>query len=566
MSLVACRSQNATPSHYGEGMFFRDIYPETVKYIASPSHGELARIRKSSHREVRMVCPKGHETVSTFNRIDRILRTGRNFCQHCEYGSIFDALPFLADHYVGDAEPHTLRRMSKVPVRWQDSLGVWEESPYSIYRRREGITPGSLRRSIETFPEAAAMWDDDKPAGSVPPMSHYEAWWRCSDGHRFRRKVYQIARSPNCPVCAGFAVGECGTNSIAAEHPELAARWHPDNPPASEVHARTKQGYFVLLEDGSMSRIFPSEYSKRVRLDGREAVLAEEHSALEAEVRQYVMSLVPAGTQVRANDRAEVPGAGELDIYLPGLRTGIEVNGLHWHSEPRRPDHRYHWNKMQACRTSGVRLIQVWEDDWRGRREIVQQMLAVRLGADTRPSIGARRTDTVEVTHGEAAALLTQHHLQGAATGTFYDGLRGLGGDLVAVMVTKRQGQTYRIDRFATSMRVPGGFGKLLAVLRSRVAAAGGGDITTFSDNEISEGDLYREAGFTRDAELRPDYTYLVGGERRHKFGYRKTRFRSDPELKFKEGLTEKELADLNGLNRVWDSGKVRWRLSVPAA
>lgn len=52
---------------------------------------------------------------------------------------------------------------------------------------------------------------------------------------------------------------------------------------------------------------------------------------------------------------------------------------------------------------------------------------------------------------------------------------------------------------------------------------------------------------------------YVVKGERKHKFGYRLKRFRNDPELQYEEGLTERELAELNGLNRIWAAGKIKW-------
>ena len=48
-------------------------------------------------------------------------------------------------------------------------------------------------------------------------------------------------------------------------------------------------------------------------------------------------------------------------------------------------------------------------------------------------------------------------------------------------------------------------------------------------------------------------------GARRHKFNYRKKKFKTNPSLQYQEGLTERELATLNGLFRVYDAGKVRW-------
>ena len=77
--------------------------------------------------------------------------------------------------------------------------------------------------------------------------------------------------------------------------------------------------------------------------------------------------------------------------------------------------------------------------------------------------------------------------------------------------------------------------------------------------------DVYELAdnGFSADKILPPDYMYVVEGERKHKFGYRLKRFESEPELEWEAGLTERELAKLNGLERIWDSGKTRYRKIV---
>ena len=87
--------------------------------------------------------------------------------------------------------------------------------------------------------------------------------------------------------------------------------------------------------------------------------------------------------------------------------------------------------------------------------------------------------------------------------------------------------------------------------------------IVTFSDHSVSDGGLYEKLGFTLDKELAPDYSYLVDEERKHKFGYRITRFKNDPYLKYKEGLTESQLAKINGIKRIWDCGKSRYVINI---
>lgn len=105
--------------------------------------------------------------------------------------------------------------------------------------------------------------------------------------------------------------------------------------------------------------------------------------------------------------------------------------------------------------------------------------------------------------------------------------------------------------------------GKLLKDGISYAKNNGLKEIITFSDLEVSHGSLYEELGFDRDKILAPDYKYLYDDELKHKFGFRLNRFRNDPLLEYKDGLTEWELAELNDIPRIYDSGKIRYKILV---
>lgn len=253
----------------------------------------------------------------------------------------------------------------------------------------------------------------------------------------------------------------------------------------------------------------------------------------------------------------------ELDIYIPSLNIAIECNGVYWHSEGAGKDRNFHKAKLDACRAAGIQLIQIWEDDWAERQDVVKSMLAHKLGASQARMVYARQTDAVDITATEARVFLNAHHIQGAITGSFYLGLRERGtAELVAVMVLKRQGgkasSVLRLERYATSLRLPGGHSKLVSYAERHIEDWT--ELVTFADLEVSDGSLYEATGWVQDAVLRPDYRYVVGNTRRHKFGYRLARFRDDPDLEYEPGLTERELASLNKLHRVWDSGKIRFK------
>jgi very-short-patch-repair endonuclease/endogenous inhibitor of DNA gyrase (YacG/DUF329 family) len=64
----------------------------------------------------------------------------------------------------------------------------------------------------------------------------------------------------------------------------------------------------------------------------------------------------------------------EVDFYFPDYNLAIELNGVYWHSELYK-DKNYHKQKVDLCESNGVRLIQIWEDDFYNKREIIESMI-----------------------------------------------------------------------------------------------------------------------------------------------------------------------------------------------
>ena len=117
---------------------------------------------------------------------------------------------------------------------------------------------------------------------------------------------------------------------------------------------------------------------------------------------------------------------------------------------------------------------------------------------------------------------------------------------------------SYCLNRFATSKRVVGGFTKCLSFfIRNNEVS----EINTFADLCVSDGSLYRNNGWKEDKLLRPDYMYLKGNKREHKFNHRISRFPDRQDLASEARLTETRLARLNGLLSIYDAGKIRFTL-----
>lgn len=408
------------------------------------------------------------------------------------------------------------------------------------------------------YPDLAAELVDADPA-VVTVGSGVPARWRCSEGHEWEAAPNSRTRGGKvrpCAMCSG-AILVPGVNDLATLYPEVAEQWHPDNEfgpdeimPQSNRPTRWRCGVGHEWSATANSRVGQGSGCRRCSA-GKAA------SAGEDEVAEYIAAFLP-GAAIERHVRGKI--SRELDIYLPDHGVAVEYNGVFWHSELRK-GRTYHKEKVDRAREAGVDLIFVWEDDWRHRRPAVEHMLAARLGggASLRSESSQVSVDA-EVPADEASALLDATHVRGAARSSHRYGLRDGNETLIAVLCLRRFGTSLHLVRYAALADPEGCFDRLLAEVRHRHS---GVLLVADSDNEVTDDALYRGVGFTRAGDLPPNYTYLVGGVRKSRHGYPKSRFQNDPDLVFKEGLTAVELASLNKIPRVWDAGKVRWTLRL---
>lgn len=406
-----------------------------------------------------------------------------------------------------------------------------------------------------THPSLASQLADPRLAAAVLAGSPAYVDWRCELGHVWSARIAdRVTRDTGCGYCSSKRV-LVGFNDLATTHPTIAAEMEDDSFTPRDVMPGSKTIVGWRCADGHVWRA-------RVANRAQNGVGCPQCSAqsfassFENEVADYIESL-GLGIE-RSVRRFKGKGVAELDIFITSLGIAVECNGVYWHSEKFR-DKNYHAAKRKACEALGIRLIQVWEDDWADRSPIVERLLAHKLGFSMAERVPARKTVARSVSTAEAREFLDANHIQGFTGATYHLGLEN-DGRLVAVMSLKRTGKPgeLRLERYATSAHVLGGQSKLIRHAEREVSDWA--HLITFADLEVSDGDLYEKSGWVKDGELPPDYKYRVGARREHKFNYRLKRFREDPALKYEEGMSERELAILNGLDRIWDSGKIRYR------
>ena len=234
----------------------------------------------------------------------------------------------------------------------------------------------------------------------------------------------------------------------------------------------------------------------------------------ENELYEYVCNLL-GEENVISRDRIILNGK-ELDIYIPSLNIAIEYNGLRWHSDEFNKDKNYHLNKLIECNKNGVKLIQVFEDEWIEHHDIVLKKIKHILGLNDNRKVYARKCDVKEIDKHIAYDFLDKNHIQGSADssialGAYYNDI------LMGVMTfTEESKNHWNLTRFATNnnFRCIGIAGKIFSTFLTIYKPF---YIKSFADRRWTlseEKNLYVQLGFNLAEILRPDYRYVNGHKR----------------------------------------------------
>lgn len=275
----------------------------------------------------------------------------------------------------------------------------------------------------------------------------------------------------------------------------------------------------------------------------------------EQELYEFVCSLV--GTEKVINSERKVIWPYELDIFIPSLNIAIEYNGLYYHSVESGKDKLYHYDKYHKCKNIGIQLIQVFEDEWETKREIIKNVISAKLGFITR-KIHARKCQVVELSTNDARRFVDEHHVYGYKPARVKLGLM-FEGEIVQVMTFSagnhsRKQEGFEIDRFCTkfSTVVNGGASKLYSHFVKKYKPD---TVTSYADLRFGEGNVYKNIGFELEKTTAPGYFYFKTSERIriHRYSLRKTKEEN------KTGLTEFDIRAKEGYYRIYDAGHHKW-------
>ena len=285
-------------------------------------------------------------------------------------------------------------------------------------------------------------------------------------------------------------------------------------------------------------------------------------SHLQKEVFDFIHNYIETyDNYIYSNDSKE-----EIDIYIPSKNIGIEVNGLYWHSELYR-EKNYHLNKVNKCLEKEIKLLNIWEDDWNFKQDIVKSMLLNKLG-HTSNKIYARKCLIKTITDNKLVTnFLNNNHIQGNIGSSVKIGLY-YNEELVSLMtfgkLRKNLGhnakeETFELLRYCTLLDtvVIGGASKLFHhFLKTHNIKK----IISYSSLDFGYTNFYEKLGFKYIRNTTVGYNYINNGIRENRFKYRKDMLIEDG---FSSKFTEHQIMFNRGIYRVYNCGNQFWEFNI---
>ena len=176
------------------------------------------KLRPGSKKKAWWVCEKGHSYQMGICDKSR----GQN-CPFCSgrrvlpgFNDIATTNPELLEYWDYEKnsplEPTQINKGSDTKVWWKCDKGHTYQATIYNFSNYKNCPYCANRRILEGFndlstvePEITTWWDYEKNGELLPTQvsrgSSRLVWWRCPNGHEYKKKIEFQVQSPFCPVC-----------------------------------------------------------------------------------------------------------------------------------------------------------------------------------------------------------------------------------------------------------------------------------------------------------------------------------------------------------------------------
>jgi len=252
----------------------------------------------------------------------------------------------------------------------------------------------------------------------------------------------------------------------------------------------------------------------------------------------------------------------EVDLYIPSKKIVVDLVDLQSHSELVGGKNKtYHLLKTKKCLRKEVECVQIFENEWNDKKEIVKSILKNKFKKCDNKFYA--RNCTVKILNKEECKnFLNENHIQGNDKSFFKIGLYH-NNMLVSVMTFCKsrynKNYEYELSRYCNKLysNVVGGAEKLFSFFLKKYNPK---NIITYSDRRFFSGEVYLKLKFNFTHNTSPNYFYISDNYKTllGRISFQKHKLKKLLPL-YEENLSEWENMKNNGYDRIWDCGHSAW-------
>lgn len=288
-------------------------------------------------------------------------------------------------------------------------------------------------------------------------------------------------------------------------------------------------------------------------------------SSAENELKDWLISL--GIKNIEQNKRFYYkphPHRYDIDLYLPDYNYGIEYHGLYYHkyayndSIIGKSDKKHHQNQYKFFKEKGIRLVQVFENEYLQRPNIVKSIIKSQLGLSD-IKISSDDCIIIQLDNQTYKEFLNDNNLYGYTYSTIRLGLL-FKNELVSVIgISKSKSikYQYEIIRFCSKLNttITGSFNKLFSYFKTTNDVE---SVISYVDVRYFDGGSYKDWEY--DGMTDPNYYYFKSDLQLHnRMKYQKHKLENLLEY-FESDLTEEMNMFNNGFNKIYDAGNLIFR------
>lgn len=447
---------------------------------------------------------------------------------------------FLSDNYIS----------SRTKYKWKCEKG------HTWLALIGTVETGSWCKTCEAYDKLIKLGDSSnlKCLSKDFYGRYFKYEWLCKKGHHFKKSYSSLVSTPYCIECKQKENNEIKLSTIK----DIVT-----NKGGKCLSSDYNVNYKKLKFECGKGHVWKTT-AKSIKDDGTWCPkCVNNDSKAEKEILKFISNYKKA-SKINLKDIG-IDSKYEIDIYIPDLRLGIEYCGIYWHSEKYK-DKNYHYKKYKICKDNGIRLITIFEDEWKDRNLQIKNFLKSALGAN-KNKIAGRKCEIKIIDSKTAKDFINKYHIQKAnsvllSVGLFFEE------ELLGVIAGNRHHRKSNknimvLSRlvFKDNYTVQGGASKLFKYFKQEVKNLNMNKIITWADNRYTEGNIYKKLDMKLEDNLRPDYSYadLNKLKRLSKQSCNKKRLSKLGAI----GSTEHEMAQSLNLYRIYDCGKTRFGVII---